>query len=206
MNKLAQNKISRIKRLREIGWSLPEIKDKIGVGYGTVYRYIKNVQILPEYKKEWLGKRGGSIKRKRALEEKAKKEAKQVIVSLSKKEKIVFISALYWGEGNKKDFNLINSDPDLIEVFVKGLRDLFCISSDRLKISIRIYEDLDERKCLNFWSKITKVPIEKFVSINVLKGKKKGKLDHGMCRIRVEKAGSLLKYMLAIRNEVVGKF
>jgi len=206
MNKLPQRKISKIKKLRRMGWSLPEIKNKIGVGYGTVYRYIKDAPILLEYRKEWLGKRGGSTKRKRILEEKAKKEAKQTIISLSKKEKIIFVSALYWGEGNKKDFNLINSDPDLVKIFVKGLRDLFDISSDRLKISIRIYEDLDEKKCLNFWSKITEVPTEKFVSVNVLKGKKKGKLNYGMCRVRVEKAGNMLKYMLAIRNEIVNKF
>lgn len=206
MNKLSKNKISEIKRLRGMGWSLPEIKSKVGVGYGTVYRYIKNVPILPEYRKEWLGKRSGSIKRKKILEEKAREEARQVIVSLSKKEKIVFMSALYWSEGNKKDFNLINSDPDLIKIFVKGLRDLFGVSSDRFKISIRIYEDLDKIKCLNFWSGITKVPVHKFVSANVLKGKKKGKLNNGMCRVRVKKAGNLLKYMLAIRDEIVRKF
>ncbi|MBU6431339.1 hypothetical protein KGQ29_03120 [Patescibacteria group bacterium] len=116
------------------------------------------------------------------------------------------MSALYWSEGNKKDFNLINSDPDLIKVFVKGLRGLFGVSPDRFRISIRIYEDLDKVKCLNFWSRITKVPVQKFVSVNVLKGKKKGKLDNGMCRVRVEKAGSLLKYMLAIRDEVIRNF
>lgn len=88
MNKLSQNKISKIKKLRETGWSLPEIKNNTGVGYGTVYRYIKDVPILPKYKKEWLGKRGGSIKRKKILEEKAKKEARQTIVSLSKKKKL----------------------------------------------------------------------------------------------------------------------
>lgn len=116
------------------------------------------------------------------------------------------MSALYWGEGNKKDFNLINSDPDLIKVFVKGLKDLFGIPANKLKISIRIYEDLDKIKCLNFWSGITKVPVHKFVSVNVLKGKKKGKLNNGMCRVRVEKGGNLLKYMLAIRDEVIRKF
>lgn len=206
MNKLSQNKINEIEKLRGMGWSLPEIKSKVGVGYGTVHRYIKNVPILPEYEKEWLGKRGGSLKRKKILEKKAKEEASQAIVLLSRKEKIVFMSALYWGEGNKKDFNLINSDPDLIKIFVKGLRDLFGVSSDRFKISIRIYEDLDKIKCLNFWSNITKVPVRKFISVDVIKGKKKGKLSHGMCRVRIEKGGNLLKYMLAIRDEVVLKF
>ena len=206
MNKLSDYKIFQIKELRKKGWSLPEIKNEIKAGYGTVYRYVKNVKISPKHKKEWLGKRGGSIKRKKILEQKAKEKAKQLVKTLSSKEKTIFISALYWGEGNKKDFNLLNSDPNLIKVFVRGLRALFNIKKGEFKISIRIYEDLDKNKCLKFWSKITGISINKITNVDVLRGRKKGKLIHGMCRVRVKKAGNLLKYMLAIRDRVVECF
>ena len=206
MNKLSDYKISQIKKLRENGWSLPEIKNEIKAGYGTVYRYIRGVKISPKHKKEWLGKRGGSIKRKIILEKKAKDKARKLINLLSEKEKIIFLSALYWGEGNKKDFNLVNSDPQLIKVFVKGLKELFKIKTKELKISIRIYEDLDKNKCLKFWSEITEVPVNKIINVDILKGRKNGKLINGMCRVRVKKAGNLLKSMLAIRNRVVECF
>jgi len=168
--------------------------------------HIKGVKILPEHKKEWLGKRGGSIKRKIILKKKAKDKAKKLINLLTKKEEIIFLSALYWGEGNKKDFNLINSDSQLIKIFVKGLRELFKIKTEELKISIRIYEDTNKNECLKFWSKITEAPVNKIGSVDILKGKKKGKLTHGMCRVRVKKAGNLLKYMLAIRDRVIECF
>ena len=54
------------------------------------------------------------------------------------------------------------------------LKKLFRISQEDLRVSIRIYEDLDRNKCLQFWSKITGTSVNDFVSVNVLKGKKKG--------------------------------
>lgn len=198
--------IYEIKLLRQRGYSLPEIYKKVKVGYGSVFRHIKGVEVLPEYRQIWHSKRGGSIKRMRIAKEKAYEKASILINNLSKREKIIFLSALYWGEGNKKDFNLINSDSDLIKVFVDGLTHCFNIKKDDLKISIRIYEDLDKGECLKFWSTITGVPVNKFVSVDILKGKKKGKLNHGMCRVRVKRGGDLLKYILALKKRIVESF
>jgi len=77
-------------------------------------------------------------------------EANNSIGILSEKEKLIFLTALYWGEGSKGDFGLSNSDPDLIKVVVKGLKEVFNINNDRLRISIRTYKDLDQNKCLKF--------------------------------------------------------
>ncbi len=203
---ISKETIKRIKLLRQRGYSLPEIHKEVKVGYGSVFRYIQGVKILPEYKKVWFGKRGGSFKRMKLAENKAKDKADNTINSLSDKEKMIFLTALYWGEGSKGDFGLSNSDPDLIKVFVKGLKEVFNINSDRLRISIRIYKDLDKKKCLEFWSKITGVPVEKFVNVNILDGKKQGKLLYGMCRVRITKGADMLKYVKALKNRVVGLF
>lgn len=200
---VSRETIQKIKRLRHRGWSLPEIKRETGVGQGTVFRYIQGVEISPKHKKFWMGKRGGSIKRKRLAQQKAKVQAKQTITYLSEKEKLIFLSALYWGEGTKAEFGLSNTDPELIHVFVKGLQNVLGIKKERLAASIRIYEDLDRQKCLQFWSKITGIPVNSFVNVNVLKGKKKGKLPYGMCRIRVKKGGDVLKYIQALKTRTV---
>lgn len=198
--------IRKIKFLRERGWSLPEIRREMGVGNSTVFRHIQGVEILPEFKTIWLGKRASSIKRKRLAEEKAESEAEKLIFSLSKKEKTIFLSALYWGEGSKADFGLSNTDPNLIKIFIKGLEEIFGVSRDRLSISVRIYEDVDRQKALNFWSKITGISANHFISVNVLEGKKKGKLPYGMCRVRIKKGGNMLKYITALRNQIVTLF
>ncbi len=200
--RLTENQKEQIKKLRTKGWSLPEIQKDTGVGYGTVYRYIKDVQIDANYFSSWLGKRSGSIKRKIELEQIAKNQAEQVISTLSVKEKMIFLSTLYWGEGSKLDFGLSNTDPELIRVFVKGLQEVFGIQSSRFRISIRIYEDLNKEECLEFWQNITGMPRSNFVSVNILRGKKAGKLKYGMCRVRISKGGDLLKYLKAIQRRV----
>lgn len=136
----------------------------------------------------------------------AQDQARKTITSLTKKEKIIFLSALYWGEGGKTDFNFINSDPNLIKVYIEGLQNVFGVTKDKLKVSIRIYEDLDKEKCLEYWSFVTGVPINKFVNVNILKGKKIGKLSYGMCRIRITKGGDMLKYIKAVYGRVSALF
>ena len=181
---------------------MPEICKKTGVSYGSVFRYIKSVQILSKYKDFWYGKRGGSKKRKQKLEVAARVKAGDLVSGMNKKEKAIFLAALYWGEGGKTDFNFTNSDPEMIRVFVNGLRNIFGISQEEIRASIRIYEDLDSRVVLNFWSKITNIPVNEFVNVDILKGKKLGKLKYGLCRIRIKKGGNMLKYLLAINKRV----
>lgn len=198
--------IKRLKTLRQQGWSLPEIKKETNLGHGTVYRYLKDVEILPEFRAHWFSKRGGSIKRKKQAIELAKNKAKKNISSLSNKEKMIFIAALYWGEGTKSEFGLSNTDPELIKIIVKGLTEVFNIPQEDFRVSVRIYEDLDKKKCLKFWSDITGIPVKDFVNVNILQGKKQGKLPYGMCRVRVRKSANLLKYIIAIKNEVINYF
>lgn len=195
-----------MKKLRSEGWSLPEIHERVRVGYGTVHRYIRDVEILPRYKDIWYAKRRGSVKRKIRAEEEASGKAKKIVENLNGKEKVLFISALYWGEGSKGELVLTNSDPDLIKFFVRGLREVLEINEDRFRLHIRIYEDLDREKCLRFWSKVTGLPEKNFVSVDVLKGRKTGKLKYGMCKVRISKGGDLLKYLKAVKNEAIIRF
>ena len=198
--------IKEIQSLRRKGWSFNEIRKKTLLGSGSVYFSASKVKILPRYENIWKSKQGGSILRKRKAEEEAADKAKRAVGSLSDKERLVFLSALYWGEGGKGDFNITNTDPELVRVFVKGLKDVFGIKTDDFRVSIRTYEDLDKDKCLDFWSKITGVSKDKFVNVNVLKGKKEGKLPYGMCRLRIRKGGNMLKYLTALRKVVTELF
>lgn len=204
--KIPQDLIKRVQSLRRKGWSFNEIKKETSLCSGSVYRYASKIKISPKYEIIWKSKQGGSILRKEKAEIKAAEKASKIIDSLSEKEKLIFLSALYWGEGGKKDFNLTNTDPELMKVFVKGLKEVFGLRTNEFRVSIRTYQDLDRNKCLDFWSKITGVSKEKFVNVNVLEGKKKGKLMYGMCRLRIRKGGDMLKYLTALRKEVTRLF
>lgn len=195
--------IEQIKLLRGRGFSIPEISKELSVPKTSVYHHAKNVRILPEHFKEWMGKRGGSTKRMLIAKQKAYEEGKYLIQNLTYREKLLFICALYWGEGSKGDLGLSNTDPELVKVYINGLKELFQVSENDLRISIRIYEDLDRKLCLQFWSDITGVPVNKFVSVNVLRGRKIGKLKYGMCRVRVTKGGKILKKILGINRAFI---
>ena len=200
------SKRKKIVTLRQKGYSLPEIAKLLKIGKASAFRYTQGVSILPEHMKEWHDKQGGSVNRMKIKQKKAEERAKKTIIALTNNEKMLFLSALYWGEGGKTDFNFINTDPELIKVFIYGLQKIFGISKDRFRISIRIYEDLDKNKCLKYWSKITGIPIRKFVNVNILKGKKAGKLSYGMCRVRITKGGDMLKYIKALYRRVAYLF
>ncbi len=193
--------ISKIKLLRKKGYSLPEISRKLKIAKTTVFRYASEVSLSQKYANILKAKRGGSRKIKELKLRRALREAKEFSI-LSEREKLLFISALYWAEGSKGDFGLSNTDENLIKVFVNGLRQLLKITDDRLAVSVRIYEDLDREKCLTFWSEIVGIPKENFVSVDVLKGKKSGKLAYGMCRVRVRKGADLLKKLASV-NKIV---
>lgn len=201
--RISKKIINQIKTLRSQGKSLPEINRILNVSYGTVYRYIRDVEILPEFREEWEFKKKGSVKRKMLAEKDASVKAKALITNLSSKEIAILISALYWAEGTKSDFSLTNSDPELIRLFVNGLKKVFNVEIDRLRLSVRLYEDLNKEKCINFWSIMTGIPKQNFVGVDILKGKKEGKLEYGICRVRVLKGGDMLKYLKAIKNELV---
>lgn len=203
MSRLSKESIEKIKFLRSQGQSVPEISSSLNIPKTTVFYHSQGVQILPEFISSWAGKRGGSRKKKLQLEAAAFGEGKKLVGNLSQKEKLLFLSALYWAEGSKKDFGLSNTDPELIKVYVDGLRQVLGVQDHQLRVSVRIYEDLNREKCLSFWSGIVGIPAENFVNVNVLSGKKKGKLEYGMCRIRVTKGGDLLKKVIGINKAVV---
>ena len=92
---------------------------------------------------------------------------------------------------------MINSDPNLVRVIVMCLKDLG-IQQNELKISLRLFEDIDIKKAISFWSKTLYLPRGFITKIDIKKGKKVGKLRYGMCRVRVKKAGKNFKLIMSM--------
>ena len=194
--------IKQIIHLRERGHSIPEITAACKISKSTAARYVKNISILPQYQGRWRARRNASkIISERHWQE-ARARARKAVRSITEKDLILTGAALYWAEGSKKDFSLSNTDPVLIRIFLFILRNAFKVKDKDLKISLRIYEDLDQPECLKFWSAITGIKLGRSTSINILQGRKRGKLKYGMCRIRVRRGGLLLKEIFSIINQV----
>jgi len=198
---LTSTQIKHIIFLREHGHSLPEIRRLTGHGKATIFKYIQGVKILPRFQEFWKNRQRTSVARMLREQKKAQDEVKKTIKNIERKEKVLIAACLYWAEGNKKDLSLSNTDPDLIRTFVRCLEE-FGVAKESLRVSIRTYEDLDRKKVCAFWSKIIGIPKKSIINVNVLRGKKRGKLKYGMCRVRVKKGGYLLKLLHATEEEI----
>ncbi len=92
-------------------------------------------------------------------------------------------AAMYVCEGTKarRDYRgidryiysieLTNSDPKIIQVFSKFLKEIIEADWTRVRGQLFIYPDLDENILKQFWSKISMIPINQFQKSIILKAK-----------------------------------
>jgi hypothetical protein len=194
---LSVKEISKIKDLRKTGHTLSEIKKITKKSNGTISKYIDGILISPKYQDIWKAKRGGSKAKSNREWEEAKNKASNLISKIGLSEKMLILACLYWGEGNKTELNLINSDPAMIKVVISCLKDLG-IKDSELKISLRLFEDINKEKAISFWSSTLSLHKSHIQKINVIPGKKVGKLEYGMCRLRVKKGGRYFKLIISM--------
>ncbi|MBI2462750.1 MAG: hypothetical protein HYV65_00750 [Candidatus Spechtbacteria bacterium] len=202
MKGLSKDQIAKIVSLRESGHSLPEIRRITSHSNGTVFKYIQGVSIKSEFFEYWENRRKSSVFRQLKAIQKADDDVKNILGEISQKEKILVAAALYWAEGAKRDSSLINSDPELLKVFIECLYELG-IMRNNLSMSLRIYEDINQEEAIKFWTNVTRLSKSQITSVDVLKGKKTGKLKYGMCRVRIIKGNHILKLFNSLRHALV---
>lgn len=96
---------------------------------------------------------------------------------------------LYWGEGAKRNANRIdfaNSDPQMILVFLKFLRDIYQVDENKFRIYLYTYNSLPTDELITYWSNLTKIPTPQFSKpyIRAKSELKHDKMQHGLIHIR----------------------
>lgn len=190
--------------LRKRGKSYGEIAKIAGVSKNSVSRWCKNLKlsltaqkILERkniYPKELFTKYNQLKAKKVRLEnQKIEKEAIKEIREPSKYELKIIGSALHWAEGNKRQprrIQISNSDPSLIKIYLRFLREIVKIPEKKLKASIRIHPNISAQSAVDFWSTITKIPRPKFQITTQISRASQGKrpknsLPYGTLDLRV---------------------
>lgn len=193
-------KIQKLKKLRRKGYSINELVDKLSIPKTTIWHHVQDVEILPKYAAILKSKRGGSAKRKQKKIEEAKQYA-QELLQAPERELAVALAMLYWSEGHKKACDFINSDGIMIKGYLVILKKLFGISKNDLRLTLRIFTGMDQTKCLNYWSNITKIPKHEF-KIRFNDGGTSGRTKYGMCRVTVRKGSDVLKIIHSLIKQV----
>ncbi|OGE30399.1 hypothetical protein A2631_01345 [Candidatus Daviesbacteria bacterium RIFCSPHIGHO2_01_FULL_44_29] len=83
------------------------------------------------------------------------------------KELLALGIALYMGEGTKKDrfgVKLANSDPKIINLFLRFLRQVCGVKEEKIRAWINIFDDLIYKDSLLFWSNHTGILEKNFYS------------------------------------------
>ena len=193
-------KIKKLRRLRKRGYSINELVSELSIPKTTVWHHIKDVKVLPKYIPLLKSKRGGSAKRKEFNWKKAQENAHRLLKS-KHRELAIVMAMLYWGEGSKKSLELINSDGRIIQSYLLSLRKVFKVPEKDIKPVLRIFSGMNRNQCLNYWSKITKIPTRKFI-VRLNDGGRRGRTKYGMCRIIVSKSSIFLKLMRSLIDQI----
>jgi transposase len=167
--------------LRKMGESLRYIAKTVGVAKSSVTRWVKDVKLTEEQRKNLYKKRYGLQKKK---EKKEKQVGHEVWSSMRRKvreemqevgrqkflkegKEYAFGCALFWAEGSK-DRNstiLVNSDEDMLLFFAKFLRKYFNVKSDQITIKLQYYDngDLTVDDIIKYWCDKLDVTPDNFI-------------------------------------------
>lgn len=205
--------------LRKQGKSYNEILTVVPVAKSTLSLWLRSVgmskkqaQVLTDRKRQ-SQLRGGEARRNTRINSTALilSDAKKTIGTLSKREKLLIGTALYWAEGAKEKtyrpsvrLDFANSDPEMIRFYLSWLRQIIGVADTDIQIILHIHEnrlsDMDAFK--NYWLKATNLKLENFAKSVIKRHKPKTKRHnitdtyHGLVAIRVRRSTMLNRRVL----------
>ncbi|MEK7558242.1 MAG: hypothetical protein AAB507_00190 [Patescibacteria group bacterium] len=188
--------------LRRIGYSYSYILKKVPVSKSTLSYWLSGVSYKPN--RETILKIGNAraassraknrIKNESIME--AKKESKEDIGELTKRDIFMLGLGIYIGEGTKTHqiVRVINSNPDIIKFAIKWFKDICGLRNANFRIRLHLYPDTDLRKSIRFWSNSVDLPEKQFQKSQVDKRTnktlaKRGKLPYGTAHLSIRSLG-----------------
>jgi hypothetical protein len=169
--------------LRQKGKSYSEILKALSIkSKGTLSHWFKNITLSEESrllldKNNKLSHDRGLFKANAIRKERIETENKSAFLAgknsidtLSKRDLLLIGTSLYWAEGTKSERSILsltfsNSDPLMITVYMRFLREVLEISEGKIRAGIHIYPTIIPDDARKFWSEITKLPIDRFYII-----------------------------------------
>lgn len=195
--------------LRREGRSYNDIRKTLGImSKGTLSGWFKNLELsevsrnLLQQNNKLAYTRGllGANKKRKALIDDENRIAQEFgyssIYALSKNELLIIGAALYWAEGTKSEkgasrsLAFSNSDPKMIRVYMKFIREVLKVQEEKIRAGIHIYNTNSENLARKFWSDITDLPQDRFYIVTQISRASQNRrpfnsLPHGTVSIRI---------------------
>ncbi len=189
-------------KLRKMGHSYNYIAGVANVSKSTLSDWLGRIPYTPNQETiERIGKaRAASgaakskIKRESILL--ATREAYRELGEVSHRDLFMLGLGLYIGEGSKtaEITRFVNSDPPVMNLMIRWFTKALGLPKRNLRIRLHLYPDCNEGQSLQFWSKVTTIPIRQFQKTSFdrrvdKKVAKSGKLLHGTAHLSVNSLG-----------------
>lgn len=136
-------------------YSIPQIAKKLGKSSMSIYERMK---------KNNIPRRTGTEANYIVYKNKPQFKIKGNLIPEEEKLRIAGIM-LYWAEGAKGNHTIdfSNSDPEMIIIFLKFLRQICGISEERLRVFLYAYSNQNVDQLKKYWHKITNIPLSQFI-------------------------------------------
>lgn len=188
-------------RLRKLGESFSEIREKIKVSKGTLSLWLRDVKLSPEQEQiiyaTWRQKhayrlaKANQEKRESSIK-KIAFEAKKEAVSLFGNPLFLAGLMLYWAEGDKSELRealkFSNSDPAMIKFMMRWFREICLVPEDKFRIALHIHTFHCRQDIEGYWSKLTNIPRSQFHKTQIKPtslGQRRNPLYDGTCAISI---------------------
>jgi transposase-like protein len=188
---------------REEGRSVKEIAKTLGVARSTVSLWVRDIELTTEQHAALLARnpaynrqrRGQAVVRERG-------RLRRRTYQLAGRRRVrsgepLFVAGcmLYWGEGDKArgSVGLSNSDPEVIRLFGRFLRECFQVPDEQMRVSCYLFTDhlSKQSEIEQFWLDVLELPrtsLRKSVVNNYSRSsqrKRKRRLPYGTCKLVV---------------------
>ncbi len=189
----------KARELRAQGMSVRDIAAALGVSTSSASLWVRNIELSAEQKaalkanqRRWGGQnvgaqvnRGKAREMRIAYQEAGRKKAREG-------SQLHLIGCmLYWAEGAKarNGIYFANSDPQMLLLFVRFLREELKVAASQIKLLIHCHsDDLNEiQRIERYWLTLFDLPITALSKTQVKKGSdtRRNILENGVCSVRV---------------------
>jgi AcrR family transcriptional regulator len=178
---------ARARELRAEGRTMPDIAAELGVSRGSVSAWTRDIEVV--VRRRSSPRQPNALQRAKAAEIAALlADGRRRIGELSERDLLIAGTALYAGEGFKRDglVGLANNDPHAVALFLRWLRACFTIDERRLRCSVYLHDGLDLAHAEAHWGDVTGIPAEQFRKaqrVRVRDGHRRARHPNGCARV-----------------------
>ncbi|MEK7503746.1 MAG: hypothetical protein AAB577_02065 [Patescibacteria group bacterium] len=205
---------NRALKLRQKGKSINEIAENLNIPKSTVSLWCRDIKLTPTHierlaKRQRSGSYKGRMKfleriRGERLEQvnRLRKDGLQEIGIVNKRDLFIAGIAMYWSEGvtspNSDEVSFSNSDAKMVLLMKRWFKEICGLSSNQIVIQVRINRMHKHRirEIENYWSKLTRLPLDQFTKTILIKSKlkkvyPKGSVYYGTIRMKIRRGTRL---------------